>query len=76
MGDDLVQHRLQRLIRWRWFFDEDWRAVGTAPVYAVQYQAVRMDVQIRGRAEVLDWRDAPLSASAKNDQLVDATVAL
>jgi hypothetical protein len=57
LGDDLVQHRLQRLIGWRWSFDEDWRAVGTAPVHAVQHQAVPMDVQIRGRAVVLDSRD-------------------
>jgi hypothetical protein len=57
IGDDLVQHRLQRLIGWRWSFDEDWRAVGTAPANAVQHQAVQMDVQICGRAEVLDQRD-------------------
>lgn len=38
-GDDLVQHRLQRLIGWRGHVDEDGLTVGAAPAYAVQLPA-------------------------------------
>jgi len=44
-GDDLVQHRLQRLVGWRGHFDEDRFAFGVAPVHAVQHQAVKVDVE-------------------------------
>jgi len=45
-GDDLVQHRLQRLVGWRGHFDEDRFAFGVAPVHAAQHQAVEVDVEI------------------------------
>jgi len=56
-GDDLVQHRLQRLVGWRGYFDEDRFAFGVAPVHAVQHQAVKVNVEIGGRTKSLDQRD-------------------
>jgi len=52
-----VQHRLQRLVGWRGHFDEDRFAFGVAAVHAVQHQAVKVDVEIGGRAKSLDQRD-------------------
>ena len=46
LDDDLVQHRLQRIVGWRGYFYENRRAVGAAPVRAVQHQAVQVDVEI------------------------------
>jgi len=45
-GDDLVQHRLQRLVGRRGCFEENRRAIGAAPVYAVQHQAVKANVEV------------------------------
>jgi hypothetical protein len=53
-GDDPVQHRLQRFVARRGGFDELRRAVGTAPVHAVQHQAMQMYEQLRGAVET--WR--------------------
>jgi len=44
--DDLVQHRLQRLVGRRGGFDEKRRAIGAAPVNAVQHQAVKVNVEV------------------------------
>jgi len=64
-GDDLVQHRLQRLVGWGGHFDEDRFAFGVAAVHAVQHQAVKANVEIGRRAKALDQRDraavSPLS---------------
>ena len=38
-------------------FDERRRAVGAAPVHAVQRQAVKVDVEVGGRAKALDQCD-------------------
>ena len=57
VGDDLVQHRLQRLVGRCGCFDEDRRAIGAAPVHAVQQQAVKVNVEVGRRAEALDQRD-------------------
>ena len=56
-GDDLVQHRLQRLVGWRGYFQEDRFAFGAAPVHAVQRQAVKVDVEVGSRTKALDQRD-------------------
>jgi len=56
-GDDLVQHRLQRLVGWLGYFDEDRLAFGVALVYAVQHQAVKVNDEVGGRAKALDQRD-------------------
>jgi len=56
-GDDLVQHRLQRLIGRRGHFDEDRFTFGVTPVHAVQHQAVKVNVEIGGRTKSLDQRD-------------------
>ena len=45
-GDDPVQHRLQRHVARRGGFDELQRAVGTAPVHAVQHRAMQMRVEV------------------------------
>ncbi len=44
-GDDFVQHRLQRFVGRRWYFDELRRPVNAAPVHAVQHQAMQVDVE-------------------------------
>ena len=56
-GDDLVQHRLQRLIGWRGHLDEGRLGCGAAPIHAVQHQAVQMGVEVGRRAEALNQRD-------------------
>ena len=56
-GDDLVQHRLQRFVGRRGGVDELRRAVGAAPVHAVQDQAVKVNVQVDGRAKALNQSD-------------------
>ena len=56
-SDDLVQHRLQRLVGWGGHFDEDRFAFGVVAVYAVQHQAVKVNVEIGRRAKALDQRD-------------------
>ena len=56
-GDDLVQHRLQRFTGWRRYLDEIRRAFSGASVHAVQHQAVKVDVQVGGRAKALNQRD-------------------
>lgn len=56
-GDDLVQHRLQRFVGWRAGFDEPRRAVGAAPVHAVQHQAVQVYFEVGRRGEALNQRD-------------------
>ena len=56
-GDDLVQHRLQRFIGRRGRFHELWCTLRTAPVHAIQHQAVKVDVEVGGRAKALDQRD-------------------
>jgi len=52
-----VQHRLQHLIGRRGHFDEDRFAFGVVPIHAIQHQAVKVDVEIGGRAKALDQRD-------------------
>jgi len=52
-----VQHRLQRFVGWLGNFDELRRPVNAAPVHAVQDQAVKVNVQVGGRAKTLDQRD-------------------
>ena len=56
-GDDLVQHRLQRRIGRRGHLDKQGLAFGAATVHAVQHQAVKVDVQVGGRAKALNQRD-------------------
>jgi hypothetical protein len=56
-GDDLVQHRLQRFVGWRRYFDELRCTFGTAPVHAVQHQAMQMNVEVGRRPKTLDQRD-------------------
>jgi hypothetical protein len=56
-GDDFVRHRLQRCVGRRRNFDEFRHSVGTAPVHAVQHQAVQVNVEVGRRAEALDQRD-------------------
>jgi hypothetical protein len=56
-GDDLVQHGLQRCVGRRRDVDELRHTVGTAPVHAVQHQAVQVNVEVGRRAEALDQRD-------------------
>ena len=51
-----MQQRLQRFIRGCRHFDED-RLTVSAPVHAIEHQAVQVDVQVGGRAEALDRRD-------------------
>jgi hypothetical protein len=53
-GDDLVQHRPRRLVGWCGHFDNYRFTVGTAPVHAVQHQAVQMELQVGRPAETLD----------------------
>ena len=55
-ADDLVQHRLQRLIGVRRHLDEGRLAV-VAPIHAVEHQAVQVNIQVGGRPEALDERD-------------------
>jgi hypothetical protein len=55
-GDDLVQHSACSASSVG-YLDEDRLAFGAAPVDAVQHQAVKVDVQVGGRAEALDQRD-------------------
>ena len=50
-GDDLVPHRMQPFIGLRRCLDEHWLAFGTAPVHAVQRQAVQGDVQVGRRPD-------------------------
>jgi len=56
-----VQHRLQRLVGWRVYFDEDTFAFSVAPVHAVQHQAAKVNTQTGGRSlhpkAWLDQRD-------------------
>ena len=56
-GDDLVQHRLQRLVGWLGNVDELRRPVNAAPVHAVQHQAMQVYVEIGRRAKALNQRD-------------------
>ena len=56
-GDDGLQQRVQFVVAGRTRLDEGWRAVGAAAVHAVQHQAMKVDVQVGGRAEALDQRD-------------------
>ncbi len=56
-GDDLVQHCLQRFVGWLGNFDELRRPVNAAPVHAVQDQAVKVNVQVGGRAKALNQSD-------------------
>ena len=55
-ADDLVKQRLQPFIGGRGYFDKD-RLTVSAPVDAVEHQAVQVDVQVGGRSEALDQRD-------------------
>ena len=50
-GDDPVQHRMQRFIGRRGHLDKQGLAFGTAPVHAVQHQAVQVNVQVGGRPD-------------------------
>ena len=55
-GDDPVQHRLQRFVGWRGYFDELRRTFGAAPVHAVQHQAMQRRGAIHaGRREQVRW---------------------
>ena len=51
-----MQQRLQRFIGGCGYLDEDRLTVG-APVHAVQHQAVKVNVEVGGRAKALDQRD-------------------
>ena len=55
-GDDLVQHRLQCFVSWLGNFDE-LRRPNAAPVHTVQDQAVKVNVQVGGRAKALNQSD-------------------
>ena len=52
-----VFDRLQRFVSWRGGFDELRRPVKAAPVNAVQDQAVKVNVQVGGRAKALNQSD-------------------
>ena len=52
-----MQHRLQRLVGWLGNLDELRLPVNAAPVYAVQDQAVKVNVQVGGRAKALNQSD-------------------
>ena len=56
-GDDFVQHRLHRFVGWLGNFDELRRPVSAAPAHAVQDQAVKVNVQVGGRAKALNQSD-------------------
>nr|WP_234413820.1 hypothetical protein [Ideonella sp. A 288] len=56
-GDERLQQRVQLVVSGRGHLDEGRHAVATAPVHAVQHQAVQVDVEVGGRAEALDQRD-------------------
>ena len=56
MGDDPVQHRLQRLVGLLGNFDELRRPVNAAPVHAVQHHAVQMCFQVSSRAKAMNRR--------------------
>jgi hypothetical protein len=55
--DDPVQHRLQRFVGWCRYFDELRCTFGTAPVHAVQHQAMQMYVEVGRRPKTPDQRD-------------------
>ena len=46
-GDEALQQCVQLVVGGRIDLDEARRAIGTAPLHAVQYQAVQMDVEVR-----------------------------
>ena len=52
-----MQHRLQRFVGWLGNFDELRRPVNAAPVHAVQNRAVKVNVQVGGRAKALNQSD-------------------
>ena len=56
-GDDRVQQRVQFVVCGRTGLDEHWHTIGTAPVHAVQHQAMQMYVEVGRRPKTLDQRD-------------------
>ena len=52
-----MQHRLQRFVGWLGNFDELRRPVNAAQLLAVQDQAVKVNVEVGGRAKALNRSD-------------------
>jgi hypothetical protein len=66
--DNLLQHRLQRFVGWRWHFDEDRRAVDASRYTPSSTRQCRW--MLRLAAEPKRWISvtAPLSASSASNQ--------
>lgn len=66
-----MQHRLQRFVGRRWYFDECRRAAAAAPVHAVQHQAVKVNVQVDGLAKALNQSDRTRRPRKRTDSEVE-----